>query len=65
MMEWKGKAVLANMRLNAFVDETASESPAPGGGSIAAYCGSLGCTCNHGSNLSASKRMEERWNIIF
>jgi glutamate formiminotransferase/formiminotetrahydrofolate cyclodeaminase len=30
------------MPLNDFADETASESPAPGGGSIAAYIGSLG-----------------------
>lgn len=28
------QAPLVNMKLNAFADETASESPAPGGGSI-------------------------------
>src|SRR3954471_10351498 len=33
---------LINMTLSDFADETASESPAPGGGSIAAYIGSLG-----------------------
>ncbi|MDP3507814.1 MAG: glutamate formimidoyltransferase [Candidatus Melainabacteria bacterium] len=32
---------LRNMSLSAFVDELASESPAPGGGSVAALCGSL------------------------
>ncbi|TAL57829.1 MAG: glutamate formimidoyltransferase, partial [Bacteroidetes bacterium] len=32
---------LINMNLRAFADETASESPAPGGGSISAYVGSL------------------------
>jgi len=50
--------------LNAFVDETASESPAPGGGSIAAYCGSLGVAlATMVANLSASKKgWEERWN---
>ncbi|MCW5918673.1 MAG: glutamate formimidoyltransferase [Bacteroidetes bacterium] len=64
VMESESKAVLANMRLNAFVDETASESPAPGGGSIAAYCGSLGVAlATMVANLSASKKgWEERWN---
>ena len=37
------------MNLTDFADETASESPAPGGGSISAYIGSLGCiTGRHG-----------------
>ena len=35
-------APLAGMTLTGFADETASESPAPGGGSIAAYVGALG-----------------------
>ena len=64
VMESESKPALANMRLNAFVDETASESPAPGGGSIAAYCGSLGVAlATMVANLSASKKgWEERWN---
>jgi glutamate formiminotransferase/formiminotetrahydrofolate cyclodeaminase len=33
---------LAGMTLSAFADETASDSPAPGGGSISAYAGALG-----------------------
>ena len=33
---------LVNMTLTNFTNETASESPAPGGGSIAAYCGAMG-----------------------
>src|SRR6185436_9431719 len=33
---------LINLKLKAFADETASESPAPGGGSISAYVGALG-----------------------
>lgn len=37
-----GVAPLAGMRLDAFVDELSSESPAPGGGSVSALCGSLG-----------------------
>lgn len=33
--------LLANMSLREFADELASDSPAPGGGSVAAHCGSL------------------------
>ena len=45
------------MTLPAFCDETISESPAPGGGSIAAYCGALGASlAGMGANLSANKR---------
>jgi glutamate formiminotransferase/formiminotetrahydrofolate cyclodeaminase len=33
---------LASMKINEFVDELASSSPAPGGGSVAALAGSLG-----------------------
>jgi glutamate formiminotransferase / formiminotetrahydrofolate cyclodeaminase len=48
---------LINMSLHAFVDETASESPAPGGGSVAAMVGSLGAALNAMvANLSAAKR---------
>ena len=54
---------LLNMNLRAFADETASESPAPGGGSIAAYVGALGISLGTMvANLSAHKRgWEERW----
>ena len=45
------------MNLRAFADETASESPAPGGGSISAYVGSLGVALGTMvANLSAGKR---------
>lgn len=48
---------LIRMDLRAFADETASESPAPGGGSIAAYAGSLGAALGTMvANLSAGKR---------
>lgn len=48
---------LVNMTLKAFADETASESPAPGGGSIAAYAGALGMSLGTMvANLSAGKR---------
>ena len=48
---------LVNMTLKEFADETASESPAPGGGSISAYVGSLGMALGTMvANLSAGKR---------
>jgi len=48
---------LVQMKLTDFADETASESPAPGGGSISAYCGSLGISLGTMvANLSAGKR---------
>jgi glutamate formiminotransferase/formiminotetrahydrofolate cyclodeaminase len=54
---------LINMQLNAFADETASESPAPGGGSIAAYVGALGASlATMVANLSSHKKgWDERW----
>ncbi len=48
---------LIRMNLIAFADETAGESPAPGGGSISAYVGSLGAALGTMvANLSAGKR---------
>ncbi len=54
---------LIQMNLQEFADETASESPAPGGGSIAAYLGSLGVSlATMVANLSSHKRgWDERW----
>ena len=54
---------LVRMDLRAFADETASESPAPGGGSIAAYVGALGASLGTMvANLSAHKAgWDERW----
>jgi len=54
---------LVSMPLNDFSDETASESPAPGGGSIAAYVGSLGAAlATMVANLSAHKQgWDTRW----
>ncbi len=54
---------LLNMKLDEFADETASESPAPGGGSIAAYVGALGISLGTMvANLSAGKKgWEEHW----
>lgn len=51
------KRPLADLSLKAFAAETASESPAPGGGSVAAYVGSLGAALGTMvANLSAHKR---------
>jgi glutamate formiminotransferase / formiminotetrahydrofolate cyclodeaminase len=54
---------LINMTLTAFADETASESPAPGGGSIAAYVGSLGASlATMVANLSSHKKgWDDKW----
>ena len=54
---------LVSMTLSDFADETASESPAPGGGSISAYIGSLGASLAvMVANLSSHKRgWDERW----
>ncbi len=54
---------LLRMNLVAFSNETASESPAPGGGSIAAYAGALGISlATMVANLSSHKRgWDERW----
>ncbi len=54
---------LIDMNLKAFADETASESPAPGGGSIAAYVGVLGVSLGTMvANLSSHKRgWDDRW----
>ena len=54
---------LAGMSLVDFANETASESPAPGGGSISAYVGALGISlATMVANLSSHKRgWDERW----
>lgn len=59
----EASAPLAAMSLRAFANETASESPAPGGGSIAAYVGALGAGLGTMvANLSSHKRgWDDRW----
>jgi glutamate formiminotransferase/formiminotetrahydrofolate cyclodeaminase len=57
---------LIRMNLKAFADETASESPAPGGGSISAYVATLGVALgNMVANLSAGKRGWEEQTLFF
>lgn len=57
------KAKLIQMNLVDFADETASESPAPGGGSISAYIGALGVSLGTMvANLSSHKPgWDARW----
>ncbi len=59
----KGQKKLIDRTLTDFADETASESPAPGGGSISAYMGALGAALGTMvANLSSHKRgWDERW----
>ncbi len=54
---------LVDMSLAAFMEETASESPAPGGGSVGAYMGALGVAlATMVANLSSHKRgWDDRW----
>ncbi len=54
---------LVDMSLSEFSSETASESPAPGGGSVSAYCGTLGISlATMVANLSSHKRgWDDRW----
>jgi len=63
LLDGTEKNRLVDMDLVAFANETASESPAPGGGSIAAYCGALGASLGTmAANLSAHKRgWDDRW----
>jgi glutamate formiminotransferase/formiminotetrahydrofolate cyclodeaminase len=63
MLKDKSDSRLVSMTLTDFADETAGESPAPGGGSIAAYVGSLGISLGTMvANLSSHKKgWDERW----
>ncbi|MDB5015308.1 MAG: glutamate formimidoyltransferase [Mucilaginibacter sp.] len=62
LLKDKASSKLANMSLADFADETASESPAPGGGSIAAYLGALGAALGTMvANLSHKKGWDDRW----
>lgn len=54
---------LVDMTITKFAQETASESPAPGGGSVSAYCGVLGAALGTMvANLSSHKKgWDSRW----
>lgn len=57
---------LIDKSLIEFANETASESPAPGGGSISAYVGALGVSLGTMvANLSAHKRgWDDKWEMF-
>lgn len=57
------KPLLVDLSLRSFVEETASESPAPGGGSVSAALGALGAAlATMVANLSSHKRgWDDRW----
>lgn len=63
LLKEKADSKLVSMTLTDFADETASESPAPGGGSISAYVGSLGISlATMVANLSSHKKgWDARW----
>jgi glutamate formiminotransferase/formiminotetrahydrofolate cyclodeaminase len=57
---------LVDMTVADFADETASESPAPGGGSVAALAGAMGASlATMVANLSSHKRgWDDRWEYF-
>jgi glutamate formiminotransferase / formiminotetrahydrofolate cyclodeaminase len=59
----KKNSELVRLSMADFVDETASESPAPGGGSVSAYLGSLGAAlATMVANISSHKKgWDHRW----
>jgi len=63
VLQEKESKKLIDLTLKNFVDETAAESPAPGGGSISAYVGALGVALGTMvANLSANKRgWDAKW----
>jgi glutamate formiminotransferase / formiminotetrahydrofolate cyclodeaminase len=63
MLEENTSGKLVDMSIKQFTEETASESTAPGGGSVAALAGSLGASLGTMvANLSAHKRgWDDRW----
>lgn len=63
MLEDESDRPLVNCKLNDFADRTASELPAPGGGSISAYMGAMGAALGAMvANLSSHKRgWDDRW----
>ena len=63
MLEETSNNKLINKSLGDFADITASESPAPGGGSVSAYLGVLGVSlATMVANLSSHKKgWDERW----
>jgi glutamate formiminotransferase/formiminotetrahydrofolate cyclodeaminase len=63
LLEDPDEKKLVNLTAEKFADVTASEAPAPGGGSVAAYVGALGVSLGTMvANLSSHKRgWDDRW----
>lgn len=63
LLENPSQEKLISMTCKGFANETASESPAPGGGSVSAYIGALGISlATMVANLSSHKAgWDERW----
>jgi glutamate formiminotransferase/formiminotetrahydrofolate cyclodeaminase len=63
LLEDPAQEKLVGMTCKGFANETASESPAPGGGSVSAYIGALGVSLGTMvANLSSHKAgWDERW----
>jgi glutamate formiminotransferase/formiminotetrahydrofolate cyclodeaminase len=61
--ENRGKKKLVDLTVKGFTETTASELPAPGGGSVSAYMGALGAAlATMVANLSSHKRgWDDRW----
>lgn len=57
---------LVDLTASAFCDETSSESPAPGGGSVSAYVGALGASlATMVANLSSHKKgWDDQWEFF-
>ena len=64
--EQRGKKKLVDLTCTGFAEETASESPAPGGGSISAYMGALAAALGTMvANLSSHKAgWDDRWEYF-
>ncbi len=63
VMDGKGSKKLVDLSLKSFMNETASDSPAPGGGSVSAYAGAMGVALGTMvANLSSHKRgWDDKW----
>jgi glutamate formiminotransferase/formiminotetrahydrofolate cyclodeaminase len=66
VMAEKNKPALTDLTLRGFMEEAASESPAPGGGSVSSYIGSLGAALGTMvANLSGHKRgWDDKWEFF-
>ncbi len=66
MLQDKTNNRLVSLSLSDFADETASERPAPGGGSIAAYLATLGAALGTMvANLSSHKKgWDDKWEMF-